>query len=349
MSGLPILGESRKPGPALPVALTAIAVGLLSGLASWWTHRPPAAAPVAVTAVPQATAPDTTPSAPAPTAQALQPAGDLATKELELKTVRVTIQGPLESALVAAVGKETGSPLAQVVARALVWWVRVPQDVLRGDTLSVVYEPRLGREPVVHAVRFTSGTLGRTVEAFRYQPTGAPFARLFLEDGSELEERLIDGPLDSYEQVTSRLRDGRRHKGVDFKTPIGTPVRAPFDGVVTRKNWNFSVNGNSLELLESGGARRTALFLHLSELPKSVQPGQRVRKGDVIASSGNSGRSFAPHLHYQLMQGDTVLDPFESHATVRVALPAPEKVAFDRAVSKLRARLSAETVTGAAR
>ena len=41
-----------------------------------------------------------------------------------------------------------------MVNRSLVWWVRVPQDLVKGDTLSVVYETREGQEPLVHAVRF---------------------------------------------------------------------------------------------------------------------------------------------------------------------------------------------------
>jgi murein DD-endopeptidase MepM/ murein hydrolase activator NlpD len=187
------------------------------------------------------------------------------------------------------------------------------------------------------------------VEAYRYQPKSSAFARFFQPDGTELEERLLDSPLDSYEQITSLLRDGRRHKGVDFKTPAGTPVRATFDGTITRKNWNFRGNGNSLEIEEAGGQHRTALYLHLSELPKSVQPGQRVKKGEVIAQSGNSGHSFAPHLHYQLMRGDQVLDPFDSHRTTRAALPTAERPLFEAAMNGLRARLTAETVAAAGR
>ena len=52
-------------------------------------------------------------------------------------------------------------------------------------------------------------------------------------------------PLDSWEQITSLLKDGRQHKGVDFKTPVGTPVKATFDGTITRKNWSSAATGNS--------------------------------------------------------------------------------------------------------
>lgn len=364
MPEMPILGQPPRKSPVAPVAMTAVVVGLLSGVAYWWTHRAPAADSAPAAAQPQATAdtapapaidptaapaaPSATPTAPSAAPTAAAPALPAAPAD-GLQSITVTINGPLESAIIAAAGKDVGAPLTQVVTRALVWWVRVPQDLVKNDGLSVVYETRAGQEPLVHAVRFTSGKLGKTVEAYRYQPKGAAFARYYQPDGAELEERLSDSPLDSYEQITSLLRDGRRHKGVDFKTPVGTPVRATFDGTITRKNWNFRGNGNSLEIEEAGGQHRTAMFLHLSELPKSVQAGQRVKKGEVIATSGNTGHSFAPHLHYQLMKGDAVLDPFDVQATTRATLPAAERPAFELAVAGLKGHLAAEAVAGAAR
>jgi murein DD-endopeptidase MepM/ murein hydrolase activator NlpD len=78
------------------------------------------------------------------------------------------------------------------------------------------------------------------------------------------------------------------------------------------------------------------MFLHLSELPKTVHPGQKVKKGEVLAKSGNTGHSFAPHLHYQLMKGDKVIDPFTSHPTERASMPATDKPAFDIEVTRLR-------------
>lgn len=334
---MPVLGQQPRKSNVGAIAVAAAVIGLVLGGVYWATHRgaadeaPPAPVLAPIAAAPVEAPPEVTPTAPSD----------------GLATATVTINGPLETALVDAVGKEVGAPLTQVVTRSLVWWVRVPQDLMKGDALSVVYETRPGQEPLVHALRFTSGKLGRTLESYRFQSAGSAFARYYQPDGTELEERLVDGPLDDYEQVTSLLRDGRRHKGVDFKTPAGTPVKATFDGVIARKNWNFRGNGNCLEVRESGGQGRTALFLHLSEVPKTVEAGQRVKKGQVIAESGNTGHSFAPHLHYQLMKGDRVIDPFESHATTRRALPATDRAAFDVAVTSLGRRLGADVVAGA--
>jgi murein DD-endopeptidase MepM/ murein hydrolase activator NlpD len=219
--------------------------------------------------------------------------------------------------------------------------VRVPNDLQRGDTVDLIVEERAGEEPLLDAVRFHSGKLAKTLAAYRYQATGDRVARFYQPDGEELELRLVDAPLDDYDQVTSLLRDGRGHKGVDFKTPVGTPVKAPFDGVISRRTWKFNLNGNSLELKESGGEHRTALFLHLSEA--SAEVGAQVKRGAVIGKSGNTGHSFAPHLHYQLMSAsDQVLDPFQVQHTERRPLPDGDKARFAAEVKRLDVLLGPE-------
>jgi murein DD-endopeptidase MepM/ murein hydrolase activator NlpD len=84
-----------------------------------------------------------------------------------------------------------------------------------------------------------------------------------------------------------------------------------------------------------------AIFLHLSELPRTLAVGTKVKKGEVIAHSGNSGHSFAPHLHYQLMSvSDRVLDPFDVHATRKVNLAAVDRSALAEQVAKYRSMMT---------
>jgi hypothetical protein len=296
----------------------------------WRRHAAPSAAPPppARDAATVATGVDAGP-APAVDAAEPAPAKPPASEVLEksgLRFAHVVIDGPLETALVREAGREVALPLSQVVVRALVWWVAIPNDLRRGDEVDLLYELRSGEEPAVSALRFKSGKLNRTFAAYRYH------GRLYLADGNELELRLTNGPVDEYEQVTSLLNDGRGHKGVDFKTPVGTPVKAPFDGTVARRNWKTRDNGQSLELVESAGRRRSAIFLHLSRLAD----GNSFARGEVVAWSGNTGHSFAPHLHYQLMSSSgQVLDPFSVHATTRRALPPSEMAPFSQEVHHL--------------
>jgi murein DD-endopeptidase MepM/ murein hydrolase activator NlpD len=261
-----------------------------------------------------------------------------------------TLRGSLEESVAAALPREErayAEELTAVVNRLLVWDFQVSRDGRPGDRLEVLWTPPVpsapgvpvSGEPVVVALRYASSKLGAVLAAYRYETQGARWPRYYRANATEVEARLVDAPIAEYEQITSLLRDGRRHKGVDFKAPVGSPVVAPFDGVVERRNWNFAGNGNCLDIRDPATGRH-AIFLHLDVLPKDVKPGRRVKKGEVIASSGNSGRSYAPHLHYQLEDsGGRVLDPFEAHRTERRALPAAEKAAFEAARTSLDAAL----------
>ena len=247
--------------------------------------------------------------------------------EARLQTVSLEISGSLEGSLRRALDAEVAVPLSQVTARMLVWWVNVARDLRKGDALSLAYELPKGKEPMLHAVRFYSGKADREWRAYRFQPEGQRFGRYFDESGTEIEETLQNGPIETYEQITSILRDGRRHRGVDFKAPTGTPVKMPFDATLTRKNWKTRGNGNCLEFKDKRGRR--IVFLHLDELPKDLKVGKLYRMGEVVARSGNTGRSTAPHLHYQLETArGKLLDPFEEHETYRRQIPESERARF---------------------
>ena len=363
----------RPGGVLVAVALVAIA----AGIGFWFGRRAPDKAPAptaATTAAPVASAAPAQAGAPAagspaaapvpgaaPSAQGAAvapvaaPATTVATPAPAEATgprlVSAVLSGPLEESIASALGpgqQALAAELTQVVNRLLVWSLQVSKDARRGDRIDILFSPAppggsgptRSMEPVVEAVRYESQKFGKTFAAYRYAPPGARWPRYWRADGSSVEEQLVDGPIADYEQITSLVRDGRRHKGVDFRAPVGTPVHAPFDGTIVRRNWKFSANGNCLDLVDAAG--RHAIFLHLDVLPKGMQPGTRVRKGEEIATSGNSGHSTAPHLHYQLEDsGGKVLDPFKVHRATRTSIPAADRAAFDAERARLDARMAA--------
>jgi murein DD-endopeptidase MepM/ murein hydrolase activator NlpD len=333
----------RTTAPRAPPAVTAPAATAAGAPTPAAAATAPAPAPPAgaAPAAPSAATPSATATATAPAIPAALPPAPGAPRRLS-----VTLDGSLEESVARALSAEDrpqAEELTAVVNRLLVWDLQVARDGRKGDRLDVLWTPAVPAapglpatgEPVVVALRYASSKLGGVLAAYRYEAKGARWARYYRADATEVEERLVDAPIGEYEQVTSLLRDGRRHKGVDFKAPVGSPVVAPFDGVVERRNWNFSANGNCLDVRDPATGRH-AIFLHLDVVSKDMQPGRKVRKGEVIASSGNSGRSYAPHLHYQLEDASgRVIDPFDAHRTERRALPAGEQVTFEA----MRARL----------
>ena len=92
-------------------------------------------------------------------------------------------------------------------------------------------------------------------------------------------------------------KSGKTHRAVDYPVREGTPVRCPADGVVTTAGWSATGFGKNVRIqLDQNG--HTVILAHGSAL--NVSKGQRVSRGDVIMSSGNTGRSTGPHLHLEV-------------------------------------------------
>ena len=108
-----------------------------------------------------------------------------------------------------------------------------------------------------------------------------------------------------YGMRTHPVLGGRRqHKGVDLAGPVGTPIHAAADGVVSRADW-FSSYGLFVSL-EHGGSLQTR-YGHMSRL--NVAAGQQIHKGDVIGYIGTTGRSTGPHLHYEVRIAGAAVNP----------------------------------------
>ena len=200
--------------------------------------------------------------------------------------------------------KSECGPLTAYLGRLLAWFLDVNRNLRNGDILNVLYE-RLNNEGQIKILKLTfkSGYLGKTLEANFYHGIGIKYSGYFDRNGKEIAQR-IEGkqsPIAEYIEITSLpgdFRKGRRgHSGTDFKADVGTSIRATFDGRVTRTSWNVRANGYCIEIDHPRQEVKTR-YLHLSRV--LVKPGQYVKQGESIAESGNTGRSFAPHLHYEI-------------------------------------------------
>jgi murein DD-endopeptidase MepM/ murein hydrolase activator NlpD len=128
-------------------------------------------------------------------------------------------------------------------------------------------------------------------------------------------DNIPSGDVMAYSEFSSRfgwrenpiLKRKEFHAGTDLRAPIGTPVLAPADGVVKFIQYNQNSGyGNVVSLSHNYGFE--SYYAHLMNKP-IVKEGQFVKKGDIIAYSGNSGMSTGPHLHYEIKFIGRLLDP----------------------------------------
>ena len=119
---------------------------------------------------------------------------------------------------------------------------------------------------------------------------------------------------------------GRKfHHGVDVAMPVGTELRAPADGVIVHKGSGAS---GGITLIVKHADDVFTVYYHLSK-PSHLLVGTRVERGEVIAHSGNTGRSTGPHLHWEVRKsrrwGDT-MDPVPFLQGAPSVTPPPLKV-----------------------
>lgn len=99
---------------------------------------------------------------------------------------------------------------------------------------------------------------------------------------------------------------GKMHNGVDFAVPVGTSVHAASGGIVIMAEW-YTGYGYTV-IVDHGGGLWT-LYGHLREGGFKVSKGDTVSKGDLIAESGNTGNSTGPHLHFEVRDNGTAVNP----------------------------------------
>lgn len=95
------------------------------------------------------------------------------------------------------------------------------------------------------------------------------------------------------------------HQGIDLACPVGTPIYATGNGVVTEAKYSIHGYGNTL-LIDHGFGYKTR-YGHFDQI--KVSQGDIVKRGEIIGASGNTGKSSGPHLHYEVRYKDSAVNP----------------------------------------
>lgn len=143
-----------------------------------------------------------------------------------------------------------------------------------------------------------------------FVPMGLIYYNQLINEGHGRRKLTVDSRQFSWplEKVfyTSRFgpRSGTMHTGLDIACGIGTPVLAAADGVVSHSGI-FGALGRAIAIYHKDGIR--SWYGHNSRV--LLQTGEKVKRGQIIAFSGNTGRSTGPHVHFEVRYMDVVMNP----------------------------------------
>ncbi len=248
--------------------------------------------------------------------------------EFKPETVSFDIAGNLtESLLKTGEGMELALKLTNVFR----WDIDFQSESMRGDVCKILFERR-------YADDRPSG-YGRILCAvYQGRKTGKKVAVLFNgtyydENGRELKKNFLRSPL-SVLRVTSQygrrfhpiLRVWRKHNGVDYGAPKGTPVWSVARGVVTFAGWKKGYGKYVCITHENGFESR---YGHLSRI--LVKKGRRVKQRQRIGLVGATGLATGPHLDFQLLVKGKHVDPLKvKMITALRHVPKPLQSRFRR-------------------
>lgn len=256
-------------------------------------------------------------------------------EETELFAQASKIAGMVDSSFygaIQALGEETA--LASEFARIFAWDIDFSRNVHPGDEFSILYERLFrideeGNEVYVRPGKILAGRYAGRVGDYTvvYYDDGedAEGGAYFRPDGTSVERAFLAAPLE-YSRISSRftrsrahpiLNVTRRHPGIDYAAPRGTPVYSVADGTVEYKA-KAGASGNLVRIRHPGGY--TSHYAHLSRFENDLKVGDKVDQKQIIGYVGSTGLATGPHVCFRVKKNGEYVDP------MKISSPAGEPV-----------------------
>ena len=180
---------------------------------------------------------------------------------------------------------------------------------------------------------------GETKKYYRFQTPDDAIVDYYDETGKSAKKFLVRKPVNN--AIMRSGFGGRRHPilgytkmhtGVDWATPYGTPIFASGNGVVEKVGWEGGY-GKYVRLKHNNGYETA--YGHMSAYAKGMEPGKRVRQGQVIGFVGSTGMSTGAHVHYEILVNGRFVDPMRVKLPRGRSLEGPVMAGFDKERDRL--------------
>ncbi|MCC6949668.1 MAG: M23 family metallopeptidase [Bradyrhizobiaceae bacterium] len=218
-----------------------------------------------------------------------------------------------------ALRHEIPRPMIENIIRTFSFDVDLQRRVRPGDSFEVLYagDDLEGTNDVLFAA-LAFGDESRRY--YRFTTPDDSIVDYYDESGKSAKKFLVRKPMGG-----GVFRSGfgprkhpilgytRMHTGVDWADDTGTPIFAAGNGTVLKAEWDRGGYGRRIEIQHLNGY--VTAYSHMSGFARGVQPGAKVRQGQIIGYVGNTGLSTGPHLHYEVLINGNFVDP------LRIKLP----------------------------
>ena len=206
-----------------------------------------------------------------------------------------------------------------------------------GDSFEVFYAgddettPTIEKDDVLYA-SLTVG--GETKKYYRFQTPDDGVVDYYDESGKSAKKFLVRKPVNN-----AIMRSGfgarrhpilgytKMHTGVDWATAYGTPIFASGNGVIEKAEWEGGY-GKYIRIKHNNGYETA--YGHMSAFAKGIEPGKRVRQGQVIGFVGSTGQSTGAHVHYEILVNGRFVDPMRVRLPRGRSLDGPMMASFEK-------------------
>lgn len=216
-----------------------------------------------------------------------------------------------------------------------------------GDSFEVFYAGDDETTPTTEKndVLFASLTVGgETKKYYRFMTTDDSVVDYYDEAGKSAKKFLVRKPV-----ANAIMRSGfgtrrhpilgytKMHTGVDWATAYGTPIFASGNGVVEKAGWEGGY-GKYIRIKHNNGYETA--YGHMSAFAKGIEPGKRVRQGQVIGFVGSTGQSTGAHVHYEILVNGRFVDPMRVRLPRGRSLEGTQMAAFEKEHARIDALIN---------
>ena len=192
-------------------------------------------------------------------------------------------------------------------ARIYGFQVDFQRDIRKNDNFQIMYEvfeDDNGKVFETGNIIFADLKLGGVNNSLYYFDKKGSEGH-YDENGKSVKKALMKTPINGARLSSSfGMRkhpiDGynKMHRGTDFAAPMGTPIMASGDGIITRARW-CGGGGNCIKIKHN--STYETIYAHMKNFARGIKEGIRVKQGQIIGYVGSTGKSTGPHLHYEVV------------------------------------------------